>query len=321
MSAATKQAPSTVMVVIAFATVYIVWGSTYFFIRIGLESFPPFLLGALRFLAAGIILSLVCVLKGEKFFVPANIKPAAVTGFLLLFIGNGAVIWSEQYLPSSLAAILVSAAPLWFVVLDKPKWAENFKSKETLAGLLIGFVGVILLFYEQLSRTFVEHAGAHKIIGLILLILGNIAWCSGSLYSKYKGSQGSLSVNASWQMLAGGLVFLITALFSGEATHFNIKASTTQAWLAIVYLVVFGSLAAYSAYVWLLQVRPATQVSTYAYVNPVVAVLLGVFILREKLSVLQIVGLIIILLSVLLINLHKYRKAKIVEKRKELATI
>lgn len=309
MSNQAKRSASPVMVVIAFATVYLVWGSTYFFIQRAVETIPPFILGAIRFLIAGGLLLGWCAIKGEKLFNWAHIKPALVSGFLMLFIGNGAVIWAETSLASSLVAVLVSSAPIWFVVLDKPKWHENLTSRNTIIGLIVGFIGVILLFSEQTSKA-VGAGNSHQVIGLIVLIIGAMAWAGGSLYSKYKSTSKSATVNTAWQMMAAGIAFLPSSFINNEWSSFNVQAVTTSSWLSLIYLITMGSLAGFSAYVWLLQVRPATQVSTYAYVNPVVAVLLGVLFANETMTTLQITGLAVILLSVLLINLAKYRSEK-----------
>lgn len=309
MSNQAKRSASPVMVVIAFATVYLVWGSTYFFIQNAIATIPPFILGAIRFLIAGGLLLGWCAIKGEKLFNWAHIKPALVSGFLMLFIGNGAVIWAETSLASSLVAVLVSSAPIWFVVLDKPKWHENLTSRNTIIGLIVGFIGVILLFSEQTSKA-VGAGNGHQVIGLIVLIIGAMAWAGGSLYSKYKSTSKSATVNTAWQMMAAGIAFLPASFINNEWSSFNVQAVTTSSWLSLIYLITMGSLAGFSAYVWLLQVRPATQVSTYAYVNPVVAVLLGVLFANETMTVLQITGLAVILLSVLLINLAKYRSEK-----------
>lgn len=309
MSNQAKRSVSPVMVVIAFATVYLVWGSTYFFIQRAVETIPPFILGAIRFLIAGGLLLGWCAIKGEKLFNWAHIKPALVSGFLMLFIGNGAVIWAETSLASSLVAVLVSSAPIWFVVLDKPKWHENLTSRNTIIGLIVGFIGVILLFSEQTSKALGTGNG-HQVIGLIVLIIGAMAWAGGSLYSKYKSTSKSATVNTAWQMMAAGIAFLPSSFINNEWSSFNVQAVTTSSWLSLIYLITMGSLAGFSAYVWLLQVRPATQVSTYAYVNPVVAVLLGVLFANETMTTLQITGLAVILLSVLLINLAKYRSEK-----------
>jgi len=304
-----KKSASPLLVVIAFATVYLVWGSTYFFIQRAIEHFPPFILGAIRFLIAGGLLLGWCAIKGEKLFNWAHIKPALVSGLLMLFVGNGAVIWAEQSLASSLVAVLVSSAPLWFVVLDKPKWKDNLTSRPTILGLIVGFIGVILLFSEQTGKALGTGNGL-QVIGLIVLIIGAMAWAGGSLYSKYNSKSTSATVNTAWQMLAAGIVFVPSSFINNEWSTFHFASVTTGSWLSLLYLITMGSLAGFSAYVWLLQVRPATQVSTYAYVNPVVAVLLGVLFAGEHMTALQITGLAVILLSVLLINLAKYRSEK-----------
>lgn len=300
---------SPLLVIIAFATVYLVWGSTYFFIQKAIQHIPPLMLGVFRFTIAGLLMLGWCALKGEKIGDWKQIRPALISGVLLLFIGNGAVIWAEKTLASSLTAVLVSAAPLWFVLLDKSKWKENLTNKGTVTGLVIGFAGVILLFSEQANSALSSSGNSNQLVGLIILIIGSISWSAGSLFSKYK-STGSATVNTAWQMLAGGLAFIPFSLIDHEWTGINWKAIPMDSWLSLGYLIIMGSLAAYSAYVWLLQVRPATQVSTYAYVNPVVAVLLGVFFANEKMSLLQIIGLAVILASVLLINVAKNKKAK-----------
>jgi drug/metabolite transporter (DMT)-like permease len=303
-----SKTPSTAMVVIAFATVYIVWGSTYFFIQRALAGLPPFTLGAIRFTAAGLLMMTWSVLQGEKLFSWQNMKPAIVTGLLLLFVGNGVVIWVEQFLPSAMVAIMLSSSPLWFVALDKSKWQENFSNKSTIAGLMLGFAGVVLLFSERIMSSFSSLNSSRDLFAMMLVILGSIAWSGGSLYSKYKSGNSSATVNSTWQMLAAGIAFIPGALISGELQNIDFQAVPLSTWLATGYLVIFGSIIGFSAYVWLLKVQPATKVSTYAYVNPVVAVLLGIFFAKESISQIQIIGLIVILGSVLLINLHKYRK-------------
>ncbi len=298
------------MVIVAFATVYLVWGSTYFFIRMAIHGFPPLLMGAMRFFTAGMLMLTWCIIKGEKIFIWKSIITSAIVGILLLGIGNGIVIWVEQTLPSAMVAILVSAAPIWFVLLDKQNWSSNFRSRPTVAGLIIGFAGVILLFGEQLNKIFTGGDVGAKLPAMLLLIIGSIAWSGGSLYSKHHPSEGSAGVNVAWQMIIAGLVFLPGSLLNHEFNNLHFGQIPTQSWLALIYLILFGSIAAFSAYVWLLQVRPATQVSTYAYVNPVIAVVLGMMFAGEHISLLQIAGLVIILGSVLLINLSKYRKEK-----------
>jgi drug/metabolite transporter (DMT)-like permease len=310
MSPTTTKPASSILVIVAFTTVYLVWGSTYFFIRIAEQGgMPPFILGAIRFTTAGLLLMTRCVIKKEKIFVLKDIVTATVTGILLLLIGNGVVIWSEQTLPSAMVAILVSSAPIWFVLLDKPHWSLNFKSKATIAGLIVGFGGVILLFHEQIGNIFGKSVDSSKLPWMLMLLLGSVTWSAGSLFSKAHPNKVSASVGTAWQMIIAGIIYIPIAGLHGELRHFQPQTIPTTSWLSLGYLIVFGSIAAYSAYVWLLQVRPATQVSTYAYVNPVIAVILGIAFAGEEISVTQIAGLLVILMSVLLINMAKYRGA------------
>lgn len=315
MSSSTEKSAPILMVVLAFATVYTVWGSTYFFIQVAVKDFPPFILGALRFVIAGGIMAIWCSLKGQNIFAAKGIKHAAISGILLLFCGNGIIIWVERSMPSGMVAIMVSSAPLWFVLLDKPKWSENLRSKSIISGLLIGLAGVILLFSEQVTEAMsLQGSKSVEMSSMVLLVIAAITWSGGSLYSKYKSSNDSIIVNSTWQMIAAGIAFLPGIIIRDEFSTFQWKNVSIDAWMAVLYLVVLGSIAGFSAYIWLLKVRSAMQVSTYAYVNPVVAVLLGVFFANEKISSIQIIGLIIILGSVFMINMTKYHRDKLAEK-------
>lgn len=315
MSSSNKKSASLLMIILAFAIVYIVWGSTYFFIQIAVKDFPPFILGALRFIIAGVLMASWCLYKRENIFLAKGIMNAAISGILLLFCGNGIIIWVEQSMPSAMAAIMVSSAPIWFVLLDKPKWSENLKSKSIIVGLLIGLAGVILLFSEQVSEVLsLEGNESVSLSSMVLLVFAAITWSGGSLYSKYKSTEDPIIVTSTWQMMAAGIAFIPGIIIRNEFKDFEWVEVSVNAWLAVLYLVVLGSIAGFSAYVWLLKERPAMQVSTHAYVNPVVAVLLGVFFANEKISSMQIIGLIIILGSVFMINMAKYRREKLAER-------
>jgi drug/metabolite transporter (DMT)-like permease len=308
MKTAASNKPSTLLVVMAFAIVYVVWGSTYFFIQMAVHGFPPMLMGALRFFTAGVLLLTWCRLKGDKLWVKRDVITSAISGLLMLFVATGIVIWAERTLPSAMVAIMVSANPIWFVILDRVNWKLNLKSRTTIAGLILGFAGVILLFGEAISRSLSGAINQAQLTGLILLLAGPIAWSAGSLVSKKRGSDAPARVNTSWQMIIAGLAFIPASLFNHELSSFHFDSMPLQSWLAIGYLILFGSIAAFSAYVWLLKVRPATEVSTHSYVNPVIAVLLGTLFAHENISGLQIFGLIVILISVLLVNMAKYGK-------------
>lgn len=303
------------MVLLAFAIVYVVWGSTYFFIHKALSGFTPFMLGALRFTVAGLLMLGWCWYKGYAIFNLKAIGHASVTGLLLLFIDTGIIIWVEQFMTSGLVAIMAASAAIWFIVLDKPKWKENFTDLPTVAGLFMGFFGVVMLFGEQVATAADDAQRETNMLGMVLLMLGAIAWTAGSLYSKYFGPREEDSaktpvwVGTAWQIFIAGMAFTLTAALNGEMAAFTWQDVPAEAWWSIAYLVVFGSIIAYSAYIWLLANRPATQVSTYAYVNPIVAVMLSLFLTDEVITSVQITGLAIILISVLLINWSSYAKS------------
>ena len=302
---------SATKIIAAFAVIYIVWGSTFFFIRMAIQTMPVTVMGTFRFCFAGTIMLCWCFFSGERLWGLKNILPAFFTGLLLLYIGNGAVAWSEQFLASSLVAVFVASSPMWFVLLDYRKWKENFSSKKTIAGLLLGFVGILLLFGDNLVRSFTAGSGDNKwaLASLGVLTIGSVSWAAGSLYGKYKSTGFSGSLNAGWQMLAAGIAYAVTGMLRRDWNDFHWQDVPASGWSAIVYLVTMGSLVGYSAFVWLLRVRPATQVSTHAYVNPVIAVLLGVFFAGETINGKQIAGLAVILGGVLLVNLAKYMKS------------
>lgn len=317
----TKSEHSTYLILFAYFVIYVVWGSTYFFIHKALEGFSPFVLGSLRFIAASIILMTYCKMKGYKLWNKRIIKQTAFIGFLLLFVDMAAIIWVEQFIASGIVAIMAAAAAIWFIIFDKPKWKQNFSSLPTVVGLILGFIGVILLFAEQIMVTSDTSSKSLKIIGMIVLIIGSIAWTLGSLYSKYvvekeenQGEDLHIMVKTAWQMITAGLAFNFVALFNGEYSRFDITAVTIENWGALIYLITFGSILAFSCYLWLIQIRPATEVSTYAYVNPIVAVALSYFFTDDVITELQITGLFVVLFSVLLMNWNLYRDSKYIRK-------
>ncbi|WP_413667730.1 EamA family transporter [Mucilaginibacter sp. Mucisp86] len=310
MTTTTTTKTSPLLVIVAFAIVYVVWGSTYFFIQMAVRGFPPMLMGALRFFTAGMLLLGWCYIKGDKVFAKRDIITSGICGLLTLFVATGIVIWVERNIPSAMVAIMVSVNPIWFIILDRANWRINLKNKSTILGLIIGFAGILLLFGEAFLKSITSTIDHAQFTGSLLLLAGPIAWSAGSLYSKKRGGTAPARVNTSWQMIIAGLAFVPAAFIHQEFKEFDLAAVPMQSWMAIVYLIIFGSIGAFTAYVWLLQVRPATQVSTHSYVNPVIAVLLGVCFAHESISAVQVLGLIVILFSVLLVNLSKYGKLK-----------
>jgi drug/metabolite transporter (DMT)-like permease len=297
------------MVIAAFAAIYLIWGSTYLGILLAIKTIPPFFMASARFLVAGIILLGWSFWKGEKIPSLRSTGMIAFSGILLLFIGNGAVTWVEQYLPSALAAIIVATVPLWFVLLDKRQWHFYFSNKQIILGLIIGFAGVVLLFAGKTATDL--FSDRMKFISLLVLMGGTIAWTAGSLFSKYRKMEGSTTMKVAIQMITAGIAFFIAALVAKEQKHMIIEQVNWTSIAALLYLIIFGSLIGYMAYMWLLSVRPASLVGTYAYVNPVVAVFLGWIVAGETISTQQVIGLSVIIIGLVIVNVSKEKKTEI----------
>lgn len=298
-----KKEPSKLLVFAAFAALYIIWGSTYLAIVIAVKNIPPFLMIGIRFFIAGIILYVWCRLQGQPTPPLKSLARIAFAGLLILFLGNGSLVWVEQYIPTGLAAIIVATTPLWFVLLDKRQWKYHFGNKFIIIGLLIGFAGVLTLFAG--NSAFSLSGDKMQLISFAVLLLGTVMWATGSLYSKYKPAEGSTGMKASVQMMTAGIIAFITGIASGEPQQFVWSNISFNVVAAILYLITFGSLIGYMSYVWLLSVRPPSQVGTYAYVNPLVAVFLGWLIVDEKITWHQVLALSIILAGVIIVNLSK----------------
>lgn len=306
--------PTVAGIIFAYLVVYIVWGSTFFFIEQALRSFTPFILGSIRFIIAGSLLMGYCGLKGYKIFNRSDVKQAIFVGFLLLFVDMAAIIWSEQFISSGIVSILSAATAIWFIIFDKPKWKENFSSLPIILGLILGFTGVVMLFAEQVFGQTDDGEKSQNLIAMGVMIFGTIGWTIGSLTSKYsqkdkKSKEQPLNVivKTAWQMVTAGVAFTTVATLNGEYKAFDYTTVHLPDWGAMIYLVFFGSILAFSSYIWLLQVRPATEVSTYAYVNPIVALLLVHFFTNHEVTTLQIAGLAVVLFSVLLMNWNLYK--------------
>ena len=300
--------PSKAKVIAAFAALYLIWGSTYIAILIAVRDIPPFLMAGARFFIAGILLYAWCRIKGDTTPGMSSFQKISLAGILMLFFGTTSLIWVEQYIESGIAAIIVATVPLWFVVLDKRQWKFHFSHKLIVVGLLVGFSGVLLLFLGKGENSMTDDR--MKLISLIVLLAGSILWVIGSLYAKYKPVDGSITMKASIQMMAAGFTSFIVGLSTGELNDFSWNQVSFDALTAVIYLITFGSLVGFLAYVWLLSVKPPSLVGTYAYVNPVVAVFLGWMIADENITLIQIVALIVILTGVVVVNLSKDKLGK-----------
>jgi len=295
--------PALWLVLIAFASTYIIWGTTYFAILIGLETIPPFFMASMRFLIAGIVLLIIAGLRGENIWAPGIYKNMTL-GIIILTGGQGLLFWSEQYIPSGYAAILVSTLPLWYVLLDRKNWSSYFKNKLIITGLILGFFGILLLFKKYLGAS--TGTSFLQFLGLMAVLLACICWAAGTLYYKNHSNQKSMFLDLGWQLIGGFLSSLLIGFFSGELNSFSLTGVSINSWLATLYLAVAGSLVAFIAFSWLMTVRPAAIVGTYAYVNPVIAVLLGWLLANETITILQVAGMLIILLSAFLVNSPNY---------------
>jgi drug/metabolite transporter (DMT)-like permease len=289
-------------VVACFLAVYIIWGSTYFAIRIGLESFPPLLLAGTRHIGAGILLCLLFWRSGTR---PTKQQwiTAAITGLLLLFAGNGGVCWAEQSVPSGITALLVATVTLWMVLVDWLRPGGHRPSAQVLLGIVVGFAGLLIL----IGPAHLGNSGRVNPIGAAVLVLASLTWACGSLYSKHGALPSSPLLGAGMQALCGGTVLWVVGLLTGEGARFHPSSITPRAWLAAAYLVVFGSCLGFSAYLYILKKSTAARVATYAFVNPIVALLIGWGLGGEGLSGRTLLAGAIILSAVILVITAPHR--------------
>lgn len=290
-------------IIIAYFLIYVVWGSTYYIIGLALKGFPTFLLGAVRFSTAGILLLFYAVWKGEIIFKKKLLKSSAISGIILLFFDMIAVMIAQRYINSSLTAIIAASTTIWIMLLDIPMWKKSFSNIFSVTGVAMGFFGVSLLYIEQLNTA----NSSNTATGIIILVFGCISWAFGTLYTKYYSSEKQMPdhfAGSAWQMLFAGGMFWIFSFLLGEVNQFNIFHVSFRAWLSLIYLIIFGSLLAYSAYIWLLKVRPAAEVATHGYVNPFVAVFIGSVFGNEQLTLTQLIGLCIIIISTVLMKIR-----------------
>jgi drug/metabolite transporter (DMT)-like permease len=305
----------TIQVLIAFASIYVIWGSTFFAIAVSLHSFPPFVLSGFRFFTAGLILFFWQRSKGQKGNVLANWKKNAIVGILILTGGSGLVAWGEQYVSSTEAAIAIATGPFWFVVLDKKNWKHYFSNIPIVLGLLIGFAGLILFLKGSVSAENHSANGSLRIIAFGVLTLSSVSWVLGSLYSKNNPANQHTFMNTAQQLISAGVASFFIALLKGEWNGFEVTQVTVNAWFGLAFLIFFGSIVAYLSYIWLLGVKDPVLVSTHTYINPIVAVLVGWIIAAEHIGSNQLLGLFIILSGVLLTNSANYKLNKRVQVR------
>lgn len=289
------------VVTISLLAVYLFWGGTYLGMKIAIESMPPFIMAGARFFLAGLVLFLIGRWKGAELPTVAEWRGAGIIGALLLLGGNGVVAWAQLKVPSAIASLLIATVPLWILVLN---WVGGSKQKPTagvMGGILFGLAGIAVL---------VVHPGgtanqAMDTIGLLALLLASISWSVGSLYSRKATLPESPVMSTALQMIVGGILLGITSLFLDDWSKLALSQITLRSWIAFGYLVVFGSIVAYTAYIWLLKNAEPSLVSTYAYVNPIVAVFLGWLIGDEQLTTQSLIAAAMIIAAVAIITLFR----------------
>ena len=299
---------------IALIALYIVWGSTYLAIRFAVETIPPFMSAGLRFLVSGIILFAWRRVAGDPAPTKQQWISTAIVGTALLLGGNGLVSWAEQRVPSGIAALMVSTIPLWLVIFEAVRPGGIKPSWRAITGLLIGFGGVFLLIGP--AEFGGKSATQFDTLGTIALLCAAFIWAFGSIYSKHGDMPKSSLMGTGAEMLTGAVALFIVSAGSGELNGFHFAAVSMRSWLGLAFLIFIGSLVGFVSYGWLLQNAPISLVSTYAYVNPVVAVFLGSWFASEPLTPRILLAAVIIIGSVVLIN-SGHKSSSIIETKKE----
>lgn len=288
---------SALAIAAGLAVIYVVWGSTYLAIHFVVQTLPPFLMAAARFLAGGSLLYLWRRGRGDPRPTRTEWRSAVVVGVCLLTGGNGSLVWTEQRVPSGLAALLVGTVPLWVVVLSSVRARGPRPGWSAWAGVVLGLAGMLLLVQGGRAG---GGTGAVDPAGAFVITLGAVSWAIGSLYGSRTVQHSSGLMMTAMEMLAGGAGLLVLGTVTGDWGRLNLGGASPESWLGLVYLTVVGSGVGFTTYIWLLRVAPVTLVSTYAYVNPVVALVLGSLFAGESLTSRELVAAAVILGAVIL---------------------
>ena len=289
---------------LAFGAIYIIWGTTYLAIKIGVEDFPPFMMATIRYFIAGVLLLSFCLINGEN-ILSKDVGRNLLLGAFIMTFGQATAFWAEKYISSGLTAVFGSLLPLCYIITDTRNWRNYKGSTLALGSIGLGLVGIMILFISP-SEASERHTGILSFIASVVAVTSCFCWAAGSLYFKYHIKTGSLFENIGWQLIGGVICCGIISLISGELRGFDIRFIPLKAWASVIYLALAGSIVALVALYWLLARRPAAVVGTYAYVNPVIAVILGFLIANEKITLIQILGMVLILIAAYMANLVKF---------------
>ena len=294
----TEKHASRAQILAAFASIYLIWGSTYLAIRYADQTIPPFLMGGFRFVVSGALLYAWARYRGAPRPSRIHWRNAVIAGGFLLLGGNGAVVWAEQFVPSGMTALLVSILPFWLVLIEWVRPPRQRPHGAVLVGLILGFIGIVVL----VGPADLSGHGEVRPIGALVLILGSLSWAIGSFYSRDADLPESGLLTTGMEMLGGGVLLLIAGALSGELSRFDVHRISGASAAGLLYLVTFGSLLGFTSYIWLLDKVSPARLGTYAYVNPVVAVILGWAIAGERLSIRTGVAATIVICAVALIT-------------------
>jgi drug/metabolite transporter (DMT)-like permease len=289
---------------LAFAIIYFVWGSTFLAIRIGVHEVPPFLFAAMRFAVAGFILFAWMIAQGETLPNRRQWMSIFLLAFLIFVVDYGLLFWAEQRVPSGIAAVMMATIPVFMALSEILLLRTQRLTVRLTLALLIGICGVAVLMSHSLNLDGAPIDGA----GAVALIIGSISWSIGSILTRKLPLPTSKVMSSGAQMLTGGVLLTLASAALGEFHSFHLSTISRNAWLALLYLIVFGSIIGFTAYVWLIHNESPTKVGTYAYVNPVVAVLIGYFLGGEALGTRTIIGTLCVLVSVLVITTTRAKK-------------
>lgn len=298
---------ATLALALAFTSVYFFWGSTYLAISLAIETMPPFLMAAARFIVAGAVLYAWAWSRGAPHPSATHWRTAAITGGLMLLGGNGVVVWAEQFVPSGQAAVLVSTVPLWVVAIGAAA-SRRRPTPPVLAGIALGLIGLVILIGPENVSGGASAAGDASAIGFLALLFAAFSWALGTHYSRSAPQPASQTMSTGLSMIAGGLLLTAFAGFMGEFASVDVPAVSLKSWLALLYLIIFGSLIGYSSYMWLVKATTPAKASSNFYVNPVVAVFLGWLLAGETVTPSMLIATAVIVGAVALIVSQRGRR-------------
>lgn len=295
-----------IKIFLAFGAIYLIWGSTYLATRFAVATIPPLMMIGVRSLAAGIILFFISRFRNDEKVKRENILPLITLGALFFLAGHGLLSWAQQYVPSGMAAVLVTAEPLWIFGIEWFFLKDTRVKLKGLFGLFLGFAGIVYLIHSSSAGT----AFNYGLLAPVLIVAGTFSWGGGAVYSRVANVPGSPLLSSGMELIFGGILVLIASFILGEPSEFHFSQVSVKSFCALLYLIVFGSVIAFSAYIWLLGNTSATRISTHTYVNPIIAVFLGWLIADEQITIALLIATAIIIMSVYLVLYDQYMDRK-----------